>query len=88
MAVRASRRARQHPERDCMRQYYNPAAIEYAGQKGIFLIPGVEQNIEGVHVLLLNFPKGVADSVSTFKELAEARIKLQSEGAPEKRSKS
>jgi len=66
-----------------MRQYYNPAAIEYAEQKGIFLIPGVEQNIEGVHVLLLNFPKAVADSVSTFKELADTRIKLHAEGAPE-----
>lgn len=41
----------------------------YAGDRGIVLIPGVEQTIEGRHVLLLNFARG-ADQVRTFDELA------------------
>jgi len=49
----------------------------YASERGVLLIPGVEQTIEGKHVLLLNFKRG-ADDVRTFDELA--RLKAQSTG--------
>jgi predicted metal-dependent phosphoesterase TrpH len=40
-----------------------------AAEHGITLIPGVERTIEGKHVLLLNFRRGVED-VRTFEDLA------------------
>lgn len=46
----------------------------YASERGVVLIPGVEQTIEGKHVLLLNFERG-ADRVRTFGELAELKAR-------------
>jgi hypothetical protein len=46
--------------------------VAYAAERGIVLIPGVEQTIEGRHVLLLNFPRG-ADKITTFEELMRLR---------------
>jgi hypothetical protein len=48
--------------------------IEYARDKGIVLIPGVERTIEGCHVLLINFPTGT-DHVRTFRDLAALRAR-------------
>jgi predicted metal-dependent phosphoesterase TrpH len=65
------------------RQFQSEAALAYALERGIILIPGVEQNIEGVHVLLLNFPKELSEKIATFEDLANARIFLEKSGAPE-----
>lgn len=48
------------------------ALAEYAAERGIVLIPGVERTIEGNHVLLLNFPAG-ATAIDTFADLARLR---------------
>ena len=45
---------------------------EYALDRGIVLIPGVERTIEGRHVLLLNFP-AAATAIDTFADLARLR---------------
>lgn len=42
---------------------------EYAEDRGVVLIPGVERTLEGKHVLLLNFP-AAAERVQGFEELA------------------
>jgi predicted metal-dependent phosphoesterase TrpH len=44
----------------------------YAAERGVTLIPGIEQSIEGRHVLLLNFRRG-AEDVRTFEDLARLR---------------
>ncbi|HJZ75841.1 MAG TPA: PHP-associated domain-containing protein [Vicinamibacterales bacterium] len=49
---------------------------EYAADRGIVLIPGVERTIEGSHVLLVNFHG--ADDVRTFADLA--RLKSRERG--------
>ena len=46
--------------------------VEYATERGVTLIPGVERTIQGKHVLLLNFRKG-ADDVRSFEELKRLR---------------
>lgn len=51
------------------RQFESEAASRYARERGILLIPGVEQDIEGCHVLLINFPKAESERVSTFGDL-------------------
>lgn len=45
---------------------------QYAADRGIVLIPGVERTIEGCHVLLLNFP-APAIAIDTFEQLARLR---------------
>jgi predicted metal-dependent phosphoesterase TrpH len=45
---------------------------EYAAERGITLIPGIERTIEGKHVLLLNFRRG-AEAVASFEDLARLR---------------
>ena len=54
-------------------QFESETARQYARDKGILLIPGVEQDVEGRHVLLINFPKPVAEAVRTFADLARAK---------------
>jgi predicted metal-dependent phosphoesterase TrpH len=46
--------------------------LEYARERGLTLIPGVERTIEGRHVLLLNFGRGT-DFVRTFDDLRGLR---------------
>jgi predicted metal-dependent phosphoesterase TrpH len=46
--------------------------LDYARERGITLIPGVERTIEGRHVLLLNFARGT-DFVRTFADLRALR---------------
>jgi predicted metal-dependent phosphoesterase TrpH len=42
---------------------------DYARERGIVLVAGVERTIQGKHVLLLNFPAR-ADQIDTFEQLA------------------
>ena len=49
----------------------------YAAERGVVLIPGIEQTIEGRHVLLINFRRG-AERVKTFADLA--RLKASEPG--------
>lgn len=55
------------------RQFESPAATEYARERGILLVPGVEQDVEGCHVLLINFPKAAAEAVRSFADVARLR---------------
>jgi predicted metal-dependent phosphoesterase TrpH len=50
---------------------------DYAAERGVTLIPGIERTIEGKHVLLLNFRRG-AEQVSSFEDLA--RLKQRQRG--------
>ena len=50
---------------------------DYASDRGIVLIPGIERTIEGKDVLLLNFSRG-AEDVRTFADLA--RLKARATG--------
>jgi len=45
---------------------------DYARQRGVTLIPGIERTIEGKHVLLLNFSLA-SEAVETFDDLARLR---------------
>jgi predicted metal-dependent phosphoesterase TrpH len=54
------------------RQFTDPRLFDYARDREITLIPGVERTIEGRHVLLLNFAKGT-DQVHTFADLASLK---------------
>jgi predicted metal-dependent phosphoesterase TrpH len=54
-------------------RYYDPFADrEYARERGIVLIPGIERTIAGRHILLLNFSSDCA-KVSTFEEVRELK---------------
>ena len=55
------------------RQLHLAPWMAYAAERGVVLIPGVEQTIEGKHVLLLNFPAGATDGVNTFAALARLK---------------
>src|SRR3954470_14339244 len=61
------------------RQFESETATRYARERGVLLIPGVEQDVEGCHVLLINFPKAAAEAVSTFEDLK--RLKAEAAGA-------
>ena len=65
------------------RQFESRKATDYARERGILLIPGVEQDIEGSHVLLINFPKAAAESIGTFADLARVKAELTASGAAE-----
>jgi predicted metal-dependent phosphoesterase TrpH len=62
------------------RQFESPRITAYAAERGILLLPGVEQEIEGRHVLLINFPREVANGIRTFQELREAKGVLLAQG--------
>jgi predicted metal-dependent phosphoesterase TrpH len=54
-------------------RYYDPAEdVEYASQRKIVLISGIERTIYGRHVLLLNYPAECA-AVSSFEDLRVLR---------------
>jgi predicted metal-dependent phosphoesterase TrpH len=55
------------------RQYFPQHWQEYAAERGIILVSGVEQDIEGCHVLLLNFDRDAANGIRTFAELAACK---------------
>jgi predicted metal-dependent phosphoesterase TrpH len=48
------------------------SVVDYAHARGVTLISGVEQSIQGKHVLLLNFD-AAAEDVHTFDDLRELR---------------
>src|SRR5438552_5604922 len=50
---------------------------DYAIERGVVLIPGVERSVEGKHVLLLNFTAAAAE-LTTFEDLR--RLKQQERG--------
>ena len=50
---------------------------DYAAERGLVLIPGIERTIEGKHVLLLNFSNATED-VNSFEDLA--RLKQRERG--------
>lgn len=53
---------------------YNDQLFDYAKQKGIILIPGIEKDIEKKHVLILNATVE-AQYLKTFKDLEKYREK-------------
>jgi predicted metal-dependent phosphoesterase TrpH len=58
-------------------QFSDARVFDYARERGIVLVPGVESTIEGKHVLLLNFP-GEVESARTFDDVA--RLKARTDG--------
>jgi predicted metal-dependent phosphoesterase TrpH len=56
------------------RELAHARLTDYARDRGIVLIPGVERTIEGKHVLLINYPQR-ADGVRTFADLAALRTR-------------
>jgi predicted metal-dependent phosphoesterase TrpH len=55
------------------RQFSDPRTRDYARERGITLIPGIERTIERRHVLLLNFPASAAESARTFDDVARMK---------------
>lgn len=55
------------------RQFRSRTAEAYAAERGILLIPGVERDVEGAHVLLINFPAEAAEAVHGFPDLARLK---------------
>jgi len=51
------------------RQLVDRRLTDYAGERGITLLPGIERTIEGRHVLLINFP-AAAEQVRGFDDIA------------------
>jgi predicted metal-dependent phosphoesterase TrpH len=56
-------------------QFVDPGVTEYARERGITLIPGIERTIQGRHVLLLNFPAAAVESVRTMNDLRALKIR-------------
>jgi predicted metal-dependent phosphoesterase TrpH len=54
------------------RDVSDPHIFDYARDRGITLLPGVERTIEGRHVLLINFLQPT-DDIRTFDDLRRAR---------------
>jgi predicted metal-dependent phosphoesterase TrpH len=52
------------------RQLESAWIADYARERRIVLLPGMERTIQGKHVLLINFPRAAAESVFTFRDLA------------------
>jgi predicted metal-dependent phosphoesterase TrpH len=54
-------------------QFESRVADEYAAARGILLLSGIERTIEGGHVLLINYPKQVTESIHSFDDLRRAK---------------
>ena len=54
----------------------NTKAINYAKEKGILLIPGIEASIKGKEVIIINADK-TAENIKTFEELEEYKKENQ-----------
>ena len=59
------------------RQLADRSVFEYAAERGIVLLRGVERTIHGRHVVLVNFPQH-AEAIGSFGELAD--LKARSNG--------
>jgi predicted metal-dependent phosphoesterase TrpH len=56
-------------------RYFDPAQYaDYARQRGVVLLPGIERSIDHRHVLLVNFPPESA-SVTTFADIADLKAR-------------
>ncbi len=53
--------------------HYSPELAQYAQQKNVLLIPGIEKTIEGAHVLIINATKE-AEQIKNFAQLASYRV--------------
>jgi predicted metal-dependent phosphoesterase TrpH len=54
-------------------QFSDARVFDYARERGVVLIPGVERTIEGKHVLLLNFPNADVESARTLDDVAKLK---------------
>ncbi|HEY7058462.1 MAG TPA: PHP-associated domain-containing protein [Vicinamibacterales bacterium] len=59
------------------RQHADSRLWDYARERGLTLIPGVERTIRGRHILLINFPRA-AEDVATLDEIG--RLKARANG--------
>ena len=59
-------------------QLTDARTFDYARERGLVLIPGIERTIQRRHVLMLNFPAGSAERVYTLDEVA--RLKARTGG--------
>lgn len=64
------------------RVIYDEELKEYAWQRGILLIPGVERTIEGKHVLIYNLTEEESQVVTSFKKLEELKLEKQRQNKP------
>ena len=54
------------------RQLWERSMVDYARERGIVLLRGIERTVAGRHVLLINFP-AAAEQVRTFAEVADLK---------------
>lgn len=54
-------------------QFESTQARDYAVDRGILLLPGIERDIQGCHVLLINYPKEITEAIHTFDDLRGAK---------------
>ncbi len=57
------------------KQLADPRVFAHARERRIVLIPGIEQTIEGCHVVLLNFPQEDTEGIRTFDQLAALKAR-------------
>ena len=55
--------------------HYTKELVEYAKNKGILLIPGVERTIQGMHVLIYNISQEEMENINTLEDLEKVRRK-------------
>lgn len=53
--------------------FYPEDIVNYAKERGILLIPGIELSIEGKHTLLYNFSQDELDEIRSFEELKKIK---------------
>ncbi len=56
------------------KQLADPGVFAHARERRIVLLPGIEQPIEGCHVVLINFPQA-AEGIRTFDQLAALKAR-------------
>lgn len=61
---------------------FSKELAEYAKEKGILLIPGIEIRIEGKEVLLYNFTEDQIKQIKTFEDLRKLKNKSKLIVAP------
>lgn len=61
---------------------YNQELADYARQKNILLIPGVEKTIEGKHVLMYNLIEEEAQKIDSFSRLKQFKKEKEKQNQP------
>lgn len=56
------------------RQFRDRRLTDYARERGLVLLPGIERTVAGKHVLLINFP-AAAETVSSFEDIATLKAR-------------